>query len=251
MRARRNLVVIRAGDDPYCRRWIDLSRHVRNWDCFVNCYGKGATSTSIGQELTFRHGITKFFGIAEFLDESPDILEQYDAFLFLDDDIAIDSAQINMFFDLFHQHSLMLAQPSLHPRSFFNHHVTIRQPRYVLRYTGFVEIMMPAFSRVALTLCLPTFRMSVSGWGLDYLWPLRLSAPADKVAIVDAVAVRHTKRSDPKQGEFYRMLRQRNIDPHTELDNILLAHNINASSRHRVSGGLRRPNIWQRALNRA
>jgi hypothetical protein len=148
------------------------------------------------------------------------------------------------------QNRLLLAQPSLHPGSFFNHKLTIHDHRYVLRYTRFVEIMMPAFSRAALVLCLPTFRMSVSGWGLDYLWPRCLSFPYKGIAIVDAVVVGHTKQSDPQQGEFYRMLRRFNVDAHAEHDEIVRMHGIDTSYHHQAYGGIRRLNLWKRAFRR-
>ena len=248
MGQRRNLVVIRMGDDPYCRRWGDLVEHERSWDCYVNYYGNQEIAPSIGQEMTFRHGVTKFIGIAELYDTTAGALDGYDALLFLDDDIEIMPAQIEEFFKLFHKHRLVLAQPSLHPASFFNHRVTVSNNRYIIRYTQFVEIMMPAFSHEAFALCLPTFRLSVSGWGLDYLWPQRLGFPRKKVAIVDAVAVRHSKPSDPQQGAFYQMLRGLDIDAQAELDELIRTYNIDAAACHRERGGVMKQAIWQRSL---
>lgn len=218
--------MIRAGDRPCCVAWGHLSKVARSWDCYVNYFGAAEQALDFGQEHTFRDGVSKYFGLADYFDASPQTLQRYDAFLLLDDDIEIGTDEIDRFFTLFREHRLQLAQPSLHPESFANHAVTVHQPNNLLRYTRFVEIMMPAFTQAALAACLPTFRDSVSGWGLDYMWPGRLSYPDKGIAIVDAIQARHTKQSDPRGGAFYRMLEGMGVDAHDELDRIVRAHGI-------------------------
>ena len=61
------------------------------------------------------------------------------------------------------------------------------------RRTGFVEIMVPGFSRPALQQLLPTLDESETGWGwgLDSLWP-KLLGYRD-LGIIDGVPVLHTR----------------------------------------------------------
>jgi hypothetical protein len=45
----------------------------------------------------------------------------------------------------------------------------------------------------ALRLCLGSFRDSVSGFGLDHLWPALLGGARSRIAIIDAAGVIHTR----------------------------------------------------------
>ncbi len=233
---RRNLVIIRTGDNPFHASWGSLANVSRSWDCFINTYGRRPQSASIGAELIFPQGITKFFGVADLLDQQPSLIDRYDAFLLLDDDIEVTPRQIERFFEIFHTAQLALAQPSLREDTFYNHFVTVKVPHALLRYTQFVEIMMPGFSRAALRRCLPSFRVAVSGWGLDYLWPELLGFPDRQIAIIDNVAVRHLNRSEPRGGPFYRFMRRLNVDAHGELQQIIRTHRVDTASRHVVRG---------------
>ena len=63
----------------------------------------------------------------------------------------------------------------------------------LLRYVDFVEIMCPVFSTRALRVCRGSFRDSVSGFGLDHLWPALLGGARSRIAIIDSVGVIHTR----------------------------------------------------------
>lgn len=237
---RPNLVVIRAGDSSYHLGWGDLAHRPRDWDCYVNYYGARDSYPAVGEERIFRHGVTKFFGVADMLDEQPDILDRYRAILLLDDDIAIEPEAITRFFGIVARYDLQLAQPALRRGSFFNHEVTRRERRAVLRYTRFVEVMMPAFSAAALRACRDSLRLTVSGWGLDYVWPRLLGYPERGIAVVDAVPVCHLHRSEPRDGPFYRVMRRLNVDAEQELRQLLRLNAIDVPAMHVVRGTVRR-----------
>ena len=66
-------------------------------------------------------------------------------------------------------------------------------PGFELRYTNSVEIMVPCLHSGLLAQVLDDFRDSQSGFGMDTIWT-RLSAdPRYKAAILDSVAVHHTR----------------------------------------------------------
>jgi hypothetical protein len=71
--------------------------------------------------------------------------------------------------------------------------LTIQRPDSLVRYEGFVEIMCPLFSQRALQICIGSMRDVESGYGLDHLWPSFLGRPTARMAIIDAVAVAHTR----------------------------------------------------------
>ncbi|KAK3241370.1 hypothetical protein CYMTET_48860 [Cymbomonas tetramitiformis] len=72
--------------------------------------------------------------------------------------------------------------------------------RHKLRYTQFVEVQMPVFSRYALEKCMKTFQETTSTWGLDLIWPKLLGYPTDKIAIIDAVQAYHPSNAHTVPG---------------------------------------------------
>jgi hypothetical protein len=88
---------------------------------------------------------------------------------------------------------LDLFAPALHESSYYAHFITMENRSFFGRWTGFVEIMVPAFSSGALEQLLPTLDLSPTGWGggLDSLWPKLLDYR--NVGIIDGTPVVHTR----------------------------------------------------------
>ncbi len=89
--------------------------------------------------------------------------------------------------------SFELCAPALHEASYYAHYSTMRNRRVFARSVGFVEIMMPCFSRRALERLLPTLDLTVTGWGwgLDSLWPKLLEHRG--LGVIDAASMLHTR----------------------------------------------------------
>ena len=89
---------------------------------------------------------------------------------------------------------LQLAQPARTSDSYILHEVTRQKLDYKLRFTLFVEGMVPVFRADALRLCLSVMgEESRFGWGHDWIFPMLLGYPENKIAIVDAYSVTHTR----------------------------------------------------------
>ena len=116
-----------------------------------------------------------------------------------------------------------MAQPALTPQSFISWGITVQCPLTRLRWTNFCEIMVPCFKRDFLLRCLPSLSETLSGSGLDFVWPHFAGAQARRVAIVDAVAVTHTR---PIGAANYSFLRERNITAREEYQRLLAAYHI-------------------------
>ncbi|HEY6433112.1 MAG TPA: hypothetical protein VIZ17_14120 [Acetobacteraceae bacterium] len=189
--ARRNLVVLRAGRDSLHGAWLtNCPEQARNWDLCLCTYADGIPQTQ--SEYRIHIPGTKFQGLAALL-SSGDFWLAYDYVWFPDDDLLTSWPDINRLFELCHAHGLALAQPSLSEGSFLNHAITQRVEGLLLRFTSFVEIMAPVFSRAALRRAAATFALNPSGYGLDHLWPAIIDAPPASVAVIDAVPVLHTR----------------------------------------------------------
>jgi len=98
----------------------------------------------------------------------------------------------------------------------------LQDPDCHLRFTRFVEVMTPIFSRNALRVCAPTFAESRSGWGLDWVWPTLCEREGlDGIAIIDATPVRHTR---PVGGELYK--NHRDLDPQADARRVVRKYGL-------------------------
>jgi hypothetical protein len=217
----KNLIIVRAGDRSLHPGWIDSVRS-RDLDIFVSYYGDEFEKYEEHADFYEHVSGLKYPVVAQCLSARPDLLSAYDAIWIPDDDLLADSATIGKMFELFHKHELWLAQPALGRGSFTRRKVLKVAPNSVLRYTNFVEIMAPLFSRYALTTLLPTFTSSASGWGLDYIWPHLLGYPRNRIAILDATPVIHTRPI--RSGSFYRRCAQMGVRPGGECRRLLAKH---------------------------
>ena len=195
LRPRRNLVVIRAGKTSIHRDWTrDLDPADRSWDLCISWYG-GLADFDEDPDADYhiiQPNVQKWQAVHRlFWAGSP--LWHYDYVAFPDDDLAWSWRGVNVAFERMRDFDLLLAQPSLDPAGHVIHAITQRNEGTSIRYTNFVEVMTPIFSREALRLCAETFALSRSGFGLDHLWPKMLGEPEHRIAIIDETSVVHTR----------------------------------------------------------
>jgi len=194
---RPNLVVVPANSKSLHPRWFEkIDEATRNWDLCIGYYGaeEPEVSGSPYEYLAHLPKRKKFKLLYDLFHEgSP--LWNYERIWLPDDDLLCNGEDINRMFHLSHKYGLDLSQPSLkqdqgsHP----NHPLTVQKPNSVVRQEGFIEIMCPLFSQRALQICIGSMRDVESGYGLDHLWPSFLGRPTNRMAIIDAVAVAHTR----------------------------------------------------------
>ena len=115
-------------------------------------------------------------------------LMNYDRFYIVDDDIIMNTDQINELFDISKQYNLSICQPAFLPESKISHKITLVKPGNLLRYTNFVEVNTPVFSKEALKKFMKYYDDSLIGWGIDYLyiWANGMNEK-NKYAIIDKI----------------------------------------------------------------
>ncbi|SEC69956.1 hypothetical protein [Paenibacillus sp. GP183] len=198
---KRFLVIGRVGDTSIHQQWLQPAEY-KNFDLCLSYFG--STSGRYANECDFYHELPglKWPTVKDTIEAFGDGIDQYDAIWMPDDDISANASDINRMFQIFMQQGLELAQPALTPDSYFGHRITVKNPNYFLRYSHFIEPMVPLYSRNTFQKLLPTFEKSESGWGLDFVWPKLLGYPYKKLAVIDEVAVKHTRRVGG--GELYK-----------------------------------------------
>ncbi|WP_257985926.1 nucleotide sugar dehydrogenase [Bacillus sp. M6-12] len=188
----RYLVMARVGDSSQHKQWIKKEKY-KNFDIFLEYFGDGSNNYQNDCDFYSVGKSTKWPRFYKIMEQFGEEILKYDAVWMPDDDIITDSKTIHKLFAFFMKHKLSLAQPALTSDSFYSHKITLKQSKYKLRYTKFVEVMVPMFSPDALRLCWNSFKESKSGWGLDSLWPHLLGYPSNKMGIIDAITVKHMR----------------------------------------------------------
>lgn len=150
-----------------------------------------------------------------FTDVKPEWLQQYKYFYFLDDDIKIETEQINKMFALSAVFDSWISQASLTQDSYCSWPMFKQQQDCFCRFVGQIEVMAPLFNAMALEKCLPSFTGNKSSWGVDSVWSKILGYPEDKLIVFDNVTMAHTQPVGG--GELYQKI---GVDPKEDWANI-------------------------------
>lgn len=220
---KRFLVFIQAG----CDYDPNYAYEGAPFDILINYYDN---SSHVGNvQYVFKQKGTKTTAIRKILEVCPDVLLNYEAVLFLDDDILISPDQIEVLFETCAKHGLDLLQASLSEGSECYFPI-LKQPLAGtgLRPLSGIEIMMPVVSRRALRECGWVFSESISGWCVDTL----LSAEVRKrfgntIALLGDVVAVHPRPVDTTNNAFYKFLAEHGIDPRVEAGKIAMKFRLN------------------------
>ena len=186
---KKNAVFVPVGKDSLHRQLLkgdaDFDLHLLIYDGSYNkfCNDSDFVACDAGYKMDM---------IYRYLHRHPELFEKYEYFFLLDDDIVISTEDVNRLFSMMREYQLKIAQPSL-VMSYYTYKHTAFHPFYILRYTNFVEMMMPCFSRDALKAVLPTFEQKIRWCGIEMHWPVLIGSNHNDMAIVDAVSARHTR----------------------------------------------------------
>ncbi|MBI4691724.1 MAG: DUF707 domain-containing protein [Nitrospirae bacterium] len=215
----RAAVFMPCGSGSIHEQW--LTSGDRSWDMIAYCYDNTYVD-SIQADMVYRRAGsfngTKFSSFARLISDNPDLVEAYDYWMLLDNDILTTMNDIERLFHIMVEHRLDLAQPSLTNDSYCAWPIFKQKNGSDLRYVNAVEIMSFMFSRQAIMHGMHLFHQSISGYGIDLAFGETVRKKlGTKPAVIDAVSVRHTKEIDQFSGKFYTMLRDASISPMDEL----------------------------------
>ena len=232
------LAVIRCGDNSLHQSWAEGDR---KFDVAVSYFGSDSERCFPEARYLHRFKGGKWNGIFDFFAQYPETLEQYDLFWFPDDDIQATAKDIDALVELGRIEQLDVFQPALDQQSYYSHLITLRHPSFTMRYTNFVEIMVPFVSKRLLTETLPMLKDSRSGFGMDFVWPevaARVSKSPFSAAIIDKVSVRHTR---PVGGSLHQLM-SRSGGPST-LDELGIALDGASGRRRSLINGVPVPRV--------
>jgi hypothetical protein len=182
-------VISAIGQNSLHREWINESPefdlHLIVYD---NSYNKFYNDTDF---ITSQKGY-KMNLVYDYLRKNPVFLEKYEYFFIPDDDIQMNSANIALLFNYMENYKLGIAQPALSD-SYYTYHHTIKNKSTLLRFSNFVEMMAPCFSREALKKVMFTFNENKSGWGIEFHWSEVIGFSGKEMAVIDDIEAIHTR----------------------------------------------------------
>jgi hypothetical protein len=189
----RALIIARVGVRSIHNAWIERGA-ARDFDLYVSPHEPVPfqSEPQAGIEVGPVYPEIKWRALHRLLNEWQG-WRTYDFVTFVDDDVLMDQKTWNTFFNVVRRRNAALAQPALTHDSFWSHILTLRNANFLWRETTFVEAMAPCFRVDVLERLLPTFALSVSGWGygLEFVWAKRLDYK--DIIVVDATTMRHTR----------------------------------------------------------
>jgi hypothetical protein len=211
------LILSPTGRNSFVKEWVSENP---NFDLVLLCYENDPEIARNFTQYTphvYCSSGEKYHLIKSFIQNNLDFISKYKFIWLPDDDVKILSKDINELFNIANQYDLSLCQPSM--KGYISHSITSPIEGNILRYTNFVEILAPLFSKESLLKLYNTFDLNFSSWGYDYLWPYLLDYPSNKIAIIDKIVMEHTK---PVGGNYSRFP----ISPDKEMNILLSTFNI-------------------------
>jgi hypothetical protein len=229
MSPRKNLLIVRAGDSSVHPDWL-AGEEPRDFDVLISYFGN--QPNRYREQADHYHVMQgpRWPAHKAICQAHDGILATYEYVCFACDDLIAELNTWNRLFAVCRTYHLDLAQPGI--EGYVNHEITRKVEGCVLRYTNFVEIMCPVFSARALRVLRETFGYSVSGWGLDLLWPkllvedglIRFLRKKWRIGIVDSVPINHSRPQG--EGTFYSGLSRLGVNPRTEMETLQARFNL-------------------------
>jgi hypothetical protein len=221
----KGLAICCAGDQSLHERW---SGRERTFDLFVIYFGDSKGKWQDSADYYMQGKGVKLHLIHDAVEAYPEIFSKYDTIFCPDDDIDTNTMTVNQIFRCFNAYPLALAQPALTRRSYIAHPM-LRQKRFsFLRYTNFVEVMVPIMTKEVFDHLSTSFKLNKTAWGIDYLWASMVQkAGLGNIAIIDAYPVTHTRPVNVNGG-YYKAL---NLDPWADLSRLLEEFDLSTEQR--------------------
>lgn len=186
-----NFVFTSAGDNTkFDKLWLGNNQ---KYDVYVIYYGDNNVfyeRYKRNKHIKFieRRKGSKFQNFLYFYNKYFNIIQKYERFFILDDDIIFKVDDINKMFEMSTKYKLDICGPSFVYPSKISWDITRHVPGRILTYTNFVEVNTMLFNKVTLNNFMKYLSSELIGWGIDVLaiWANGLSKK-NKYAIIHCV----------------------------------------------------------------
>jgi hypothetical protein len=186
----RMLIIVRAGRNSIHKSWIWTLMGLA--DVALSVYDE-SDFTADGAKYVHSVAGGKFPGIMALFEAHPEIIDSYDYFWLMDDDLTLPFESLRTILKIVAHIPFPLLAPGLTYYSYFTWPIAVANTRFLFRATNFVEVMMPIMSRDFLRAAMVAFNDSYSGWGQEWLWRKMLIERQSFAAVIDSAPVAHVR----------------------------------------------------------
>lgn len=150
----------------------------------------------------------KFHLIRDFLKKNPEVIDSYDYFFIMDDDIYMTREDILLFMDIFKTFGFDLASPGFYKES--GHSKFTKKPATIYRTLNTVDVGAVCMSKRAFLATKPLIDASLHGhgWGIPEWWLTEYherngrSIHGGRIGSIDASGAEHTRKMDAQGKEL-------------------------------------------------
>ena len=207
----RRLLFTSAGDNTFFyNNWCDKNRNYDIWLVYYGNNDENYNKYSKYVDKIWRRKGSKFQNLYYLYQNNNDELMKYDRYLITDDDIIIATNDINKLFDISTEYNLWICQASFKSKiSRISHKITEQQKNNILRYTNFIEVTCPLFTKDCLIKLFNVFEPKLIGWGIDYLfiWVNGIDVK-DKYAVIDSISCINPYETTKKNKNHVREIKK-------------------------------------------
>ncbi len=214
----KNLVFTSAGDKTnFDNLWVGNNQ---NYDIMVVYYGNNDNNyQKYSKKVDYilnRKG-SKFQNFHYVYENHRDIIDKYERFFILDDDIIFGVDDINKMFDVSKKYNLDICGPTFKkaPECKISHEITVTKNKNQIRYTNFVEVNVPLFNKKALDKLMKYYDPILIGWGIDflYIWANGVDKKQNYALIDNITCINPQDESKDGKRELYNL---KNADKRAE-----------------------------------
>lgn len=179
-----NLVFSSVGNYSFHKNWHDKKV---NFDLMLVNYSNSNPGFKNDADYYFEHKGSKFQNFHYVFNNYKDVLDKYEQFFIVDDDIKISSSGISALFDIHKKFNLSISQPAFSRRSKISHDITLVNPSYYMRYTNFIELTCPLFSKNSIYKFMEIYNPKLFGYGIDFWFLAVIKNNKNNIAIIDSI----------------------------------------------------------------
>ena len=181
----KNIVLCSVGD--VIPTWLSD----RKFDVCLIHYGRDESIRTKLKDLCETFIVNEHYKMPNYLLAFEKIDLNYDGFIFIDDDLVVDSNVLDACFKRLDEYHLDACQPSKrHNVSHGWDFIVLQKKGVFMEYTNFIECGFMCLSKSCLTKIMPYWHKFLTGWGVDII----LHEFANKMAIFHDIHFYHPER---------------------------------------------------------
>ena len=225
---KKNLIISVIGRPEHYKTWFDGPADLCNYDVILIVYNNLIIPDEIKERCLFVEYRPGFkFQIINELFKNKINIDDYEYFLFPDDDIEMSSYIINNLFQEMKNCNIQIMQPAINDygKFFIWHNVLYKREGIDYHESFIIEVMVPLMSRPFLQKFLSLYDFNYTELGCDVIWSKMAADQGIGMYVCDKYSCDHCGEQTNENNDYYVNLKSQNINVVKEIRNTLKRYN--------------------------